>query len=693
MADNDARPAQPSGGETPAPKEPGGEEGRSRLSRRSLLRNAALGGALAAGSGFLLDTTLSSPGRAAQPKIVRRRISKDPVAGGTLDPTTVPKYVTPLPVLPAMPLTGTTSNGSVDFYAISSRQFRQQMLPAGFPATTVWGYGSLSSNGTFHAPAHPIEARVGRQVRVKWVNGLVDSHNHFLPHMFTVDPTLHWANPPGGTALRDSRQTTFSTTPPPYTGPIPNVTHLHGAHSQPDSDGYPAAWTLPAARNIPSGYATVGSFWDTFRQQFAAREGVNWDPGTSVYQYTNDQRATALWFHDHSLGMTRVNVHAGLSGFFFLRGGSGDLPAGVLPGPAPQRGDAPGTKYYEIPMVIQDKSFNSDGSMFFPNSRDFFGDTAPGGPYIPFTDTPPYWNPESFGSVICVNGASWPSLAVEARRYRFRILNNCNARTVIMKIVSDPLTARPAQPALPVWHIGSDGGFLPAPKQAGEILLGPAERADVIVDFTGLKPGTKLFLINEGPDEAFDGADDRELSDPGTSGQVMQFVVVPLASRDTSTPPGQLKLPGLGTLGGPAVTRNISLNELDSQFFDGAPIVSELGTVNADGTANPLGWADPITETPKINTTEDWVFWNFTGDAHPVHVHQVQFEVINRQPFGGGPVTPPEVWETGTKDVVIAYPNTFTRIRAHFDIKGRYVLHCHILDHEDNEFMRPFMVS
>ena len=355
----------------------------------------------------------------------RGTVLADPVPGGTLDPTTIPKYVTPLFITPAMPSVPPPSSG-MDAYSIAASRFRQQMLPAGFRATTVLGFGSTTDPRTNRTPGYTIEAKVGRQVRATWWNRFVDGNNNFVPHPLTVDPTLHWANPPGGVSGRDSTPD-FSSTPPPYTGPIPLVVHLHGGHSYEDSDGYPEAWTLPAARNIPSGYATVGSFWDQFSQEAKSRFGGLWAPGKAVLQYTNDQRATMLWYHSHDLGMTRVNLNAGLAGLYSLRGGPTDLPAGVLPGPAPQQGDAPGTRYYEIPLVIQDKSFNSDGSLFFPKSRGFFGDTPPNGPWIPNTDTPPYWNPEFFANTNLVNGNTWPTLTVEPRRYRFRILNACNA--------------------------------------------------------------------------------------------------------------------------------------------------------------------------------------------------------------------------------------------------------------------------
>ena len=183
---------------------------------------------------------------------------------------------------------------------------------------------------------------------MKWINDLVDCNGRYLPHLLPVDPTLHWANPPGGVAGRDSRPT-FASTPGLYAGPVAIVTHLHGSHSTEESDGFTEAWYLPHATNIPAGYARVGSFYEEFRAKFQARWHQGWPPGTAVFQYQNDQRATTMWFHDHTLGMTRLNVYAGPAGFYLLRGGSSDLPEGVLPGPAPRLGDPPGTRYYELP--------------------------------------------------------------------------------------------------------------------------------------------------------------------------------------------------------------------------------------------------------------------------------------------------------------------------------------------------------
>ncbi|WGD42392.1 multicopper oxidase family protein [Streptomyces cathayae] len=665
------------------------QKAREMIARRDLLVTGAAGGAALVlprpeGAMALPDGTAVTP----------RAGSAGTFPVPTLDPTTVPKYVTDLVIPPVMPKARHSQRHGIDTYVIGVRQFSQQVLPPTLPSTTVWGYGSLEDRNTFNSPSFTIEARVDRPVRVTWVNDLVDSRGRFLPHLLAVDPTLHWANPPGGEAGRDSRPT-FTSTPGPYTGPVPIVTHLHGGHSTEESDGYTEAWYLPRAKNIPRGFATVGSFYNEFREEFAHAHGLEWEPGTATFQYANDQRAATLWFHDHTLGMTRLNVYAGPAGFYLLRGGESDLSKGVLPGPAPAFGDPPGTRYHEIPLAIQDRSFNSDGSLFYPASREFF-DGFPG-PYIPTTDVPPIWNPEFFANTMVVNGRTWPKLEVEPRRYRLRFLNGCNARFLILKIADSP-TARPAQSALPFWQIGNEGGFLPAPVRQERLLLANAERADVIVDFTGIPEGTELYLINEGADEPFGRGEpgvDFPVADPATTGQVMKFVVGPPASKDTSVPPDQLRLPRTRPLGSPSVTRRLSLNEVQSsspQVPPGTPVQTLLGTVDSVGNPVLLGWADPVTENPRLNATETWELYNFTVDAHPIHIHEVAFEVVNRQPFDGSPI-PPESWERGFKDTVIAYPGEITRVKARFDHPGRFVWHCHIVEHEDNEMMRPYHIG
>ncbi|MHC4586286.1 MAG: multicopper oxidase family protein [Planctomycetota bacterium] len=636
-------------------------------------------------------------------------VSYAAVAGGTLDPADVQKYQLPLVIPPAMPRTGKINQQggkNIDYYEIAVRQFQQRILPPSLPMTTVWSYGSVdypgtvAEGGTFNYPALTIEAKFDKPVRVNWINDLVRDNGNFLPHILPVDQTLHWANPPGP---RDTR----GTDPSLYLGPVPIVTHVHGAHTTEESDGFPEAWYLPDANNIPNDIQfTTGTWYDTFKPQFEAKYGQIWQPGTAVFQYRNDQRATTLWYHDHTLGMTRLNVYAGPAGFYIIRGGPDDEVIGKLPGPAPALGDPPGTKYYEIPIVIQDRSFNDDGSLFYPDNRAFFEGLEPNQLQIPFipdtacdgnSDVSPIWNPEFFGNMMVVNGFTWPYLQVEQRRYRFRLLNGCNSRFLILKLDSGQ----------PFYQIGAEGGFLPAPIMLNELLMSPAERADVIVDFTDVPAGTEIILQNIGPDEPFGGGTpgvDFDPADPETTGQVMKFIVMSTPGRDKTTPPMDLILPAIMPLGPEVTTRHLTLNEEESQTVlvseDGNNIVLDcndgevfgptaalLGTI----TDGALKWSDPITEDPTAGDTEIWEIHNFTEDAHPIHVHLIMFQVLNREDSDEN-VRGPEPWETGWKDTVIAYPDEITRIKARFDIAGMYVWHCHIVEHEDNEMMRPYIV-
>ncbi len=657
------------------------------LSRRRLLKLGA-----ATGAGLLVPWKLNI-GRAYAA-----------IPGGSLDPTLIPKYATPLVIPPAMP--GTFGKNE-DKYRIAVRQFQQHILPEsmGLFPTTVWSYGSINHPGTFNYPAFTIEAKWNKPAQVQWRNELIDADGNFLSHLLPVDPTLHWANPPGGTAGRDSRPT-FATTPARYTGPVPIVTHLHGAAGVGDeSDGFAEAWYLPNANNIPAGFATVGTWYDTFKAKAKTQFGVQWTPGTAIFQYPNNQRAATLWYHDHTLGMTRVNVYAGPAGFYLLRGGPDDLvrdsrdgTKAVLPGPAPGVGANPFGTFYEIPIAVQDRSFNANGSLFYPDSREFFdGATAQDPGYIPTTDLSPIWNPEFFGNTIVVNGRTWPYLNVEQRRYRFRFLNGCNSRFLVLKF---------DHPDVDVWQIGTEGGFLPAPLHindldvgglGGALLMGLAERADVIIDFTNVPVNTSVLLLNLGPDEPFGGFP-TPASDPDTTGQVMQFRVVAATSADTSTPPQFLQLPTITPLAG-GTARPLALLERPSAFFDG-PAEALLGTFDpATGTATEKMWSEAITENPAVGATEVWEFYNFTEDAHPIHIHEIHFQVVDRQRLNRitnlpiGKPRPPEAWETGFKDTVISYPGEVTRVRARFDLPGLFVWHCHIVEHEDNEMMRPYFIG
>ncbi|RAO49249.1 Bilirubin oxidase [Micromonospora saelicesensis] len=625
------------------------------VTRRRLLAAGAAGGAA-----VLVPAGGRASGRAL-------------AAAAPLDAGELPKYVTPLRIPPAMPAVATGPER--DEYVIAVRQFRQQILPPSWPRTTVWGYGSTAHPGSFGYPAPTIMARVGRPVRVTWVNQLVDDRGDYLPHLLPVDPSLHWANPPGGPAGRD-RHGHWDGDPRGYRGPVPQVVHLHGGHSTQESDGHSEAWYLPVARDLPPDFAVTGSAYREFRSRFAEGSGLRWAPGSATFEYANDQRSCTLWYHDHSLGLTRENVYAGPVGFYLLGGGD-DLSDGVLPGPAPARDDPPHARYHDIPLLIQDRSFTADGDLLYPDTRSSHG------------DVPPLWTSGFSGSAIVVNGRTWPTLTVQRRRYRFRLLNGCNSRFLLLSVVAHA-TARPARPVLPIWQIGSDGGLLPEPVPHERVTLGPAQRVDAIVDFTDVPAGTELYLVNEGPDWPYAGGRpgvDFDPADPHTTGQVLRFVVTDAAGADPSVPPEQLRLPSHPRLGPAQRVRRLSLNERRSGGAGGMTML--LGVLDERGRGLPLRWSDPVTEQPTLGDTEVWEVRNFTRHVHPVHLHQVQFELLGRGHSGRAQPGP---GERGWMDTVLAYPWEVTRIKAHFDLPGRYAWHCHLLEHEDNEMMRPLNV-
>ncbi len=707
-----------------------------------------------------------------------------PLPGGTLDPTIIPKYVSPLVIPPEMPKSSNPDAGND--YEIAVRQFKQQILPTvgchkpakckhgGFRPTRVWGYGRAEDRtprvapdpgSTFNYPGFTIEAQTNVATNIRWINDLVKRRpgkkpkpgrkKKYLRHLFwrSLDQTLHWANPPRDCISGVPRTDCAGRNPHPYRGPVPIVTHLHGAHVEPVSDGYPEAWWLPDAKNIPVGYAMSGTLFDD-------RTGNNpGDLGYVDYRYINTQDETTLWYHDHALGMTRLNVYAGLAGFYLLRdpvnGQEKDLN---LPGPAPKVGDAQGNdpygNYFEIPLVIQDRSFNRDGSLFYPRNRAFFEGLKRRQLKIDFSpdsDIAPIWNPEAFFNVMVVNGVAWPYRDVEPRQYRFRLLNGSNSRflNLSLKVVHADGTLGQE---VPIYQIGSDGGLLPqvvevregfktllpgdgtipAPVPAADpqeaLLIEPSSRNDVIVDFAGLAPGTRVRMINTAPDGPFGGFPDVP-ADPSTTGQVMEFIVGASISApggvDPSTPVENLQLASRTALPPADRVRQVSLNEeqssevcvttrangsiqqlrsvLPGPNFETdcanaggvpfAPKAALLGILDPLGNGQSQRWSDPISENPAVGETEIWEIHNLTEDAHPIHLHLVQYQVVDREDVATGVVRPPEPTELGWKDTVIAYPGQITRFKARFDLPGLYVWHCHILEHEDNEMMRPFCVG
>lgn len=726
-----------------------------------------------------------------------------PLGGGTLDPLSIPKYVTNLVIPPVMKQITMGEEGDdedvTDNYRIAVRQFKQQILPNGLPATTVWGYGPQSDptptvapdpRSQFNYPAYTIETTANRRVDVRWINGLVDQTGGYLPHLLPVDQTLHWANPSKDCMHGDPRTDCMGKDPAAYRGPVPMITHVHGSHVDPDSDGNPEAWWLPAANNIPAGYARSGQLFDD------ATGSKNGNRGYADFSYRNDQPATTLWYHDHTLGMTRTNVYAGPAGFWLVRGGAYDggtdvntNKKAVLPGPAPVAGqgllalNTPGNKVRnairEIPLVIQDRSFNSDGSLFYPGDRAFFEGMIPEALQVlfaPSSDVAPIWNPEAFFNVMVVNGTSWPKLDVAKAGYRFRLLNGSNSRFINLALfVVKPNGEIDQTQEIPFYQIGADQGFLPQvvrvkvgeqialtpgadepvsnPSQDNQraLLMAPAERTDVIVDFSNLPDGTVVRMINTAPDSPFGGFP-ADPADQETTGQVMQFVVKQVLTGAKGSTDGKttmvanLKLNAENQLSAPVVTRLVSLNEESSSNVcvpvdaeenfvldehgnlvqapcdaDGVgafgPSAAKLGTVTGSGESAvgiPLQWTDEtgasqptkvtlksratmtvnVTEAPKLGDIEEWQIYNFTADAHPIHLHPVRFEVVKRTLLDGSPSQhgdlPPG--ESGFKDTGISYPGEITTIRIKFDLPGLYAWHCHIIEHEDNEMMRPFVV-
>ena len=745
-----------------------------------------------------------------------------PLPGGSLDPTTIPKYVQPLVIPPVMNDTGTAHD-----YDIAVRQFQQQILPGAhwnavspacqatpglcnFPATTVWSYGPNADplpdssglpggaaglapalNSQFNYPAFTVENIKDTVTSVDWINDLKENFGagpNYLHHLLPIDQTLHWANPGADCIDGNSRTDCRGQSQVPYSGPVPIIVHVHGAHSTPESDGYPEAWYLPDPTGSNFTCVTDPALADNVTKfvcqgrlvnKYGPRPNTNVTPGVAHFTYQNNQPTATFWYHDHSLGMTRSNVYAGPAGFWLLRtasGGEEGLENGTLPGPAPVAGEDPNFdaatrgKIREIPIVVQDRSFNADGSLFYPGDRAFFEGIPPNKLNIPFigdakydSDIAPIWNPEAFFNTMVVNGTTWPELNVAQARYRFRLLNGCNSRFLNLSLFRVNSNGT-LDGEIPFYQIGAEQSLLPAVVEVktgfkngqatadGQeaLLMGLAERADTIVDFSGLPDGTRVRMINTAPDAPFGGFPDIP-ADPGTTGQVMEFVVdASLNGKSPTDPTGAtpatapqnlvLRLPDSGDRANTSNTfpgaRDLALLEEESGLV--CATVSLSGTISYDKMAMPdplnpetcrtkkdkklaksvpfapkaavLGingkgggsvtlWADPVETNPAFDATETWELWNWTVDGHPIHLHLVKFKVVNREAFDpetgelSGIVNPAEATEAGWKDTVITYPGEVTRVNSTFDIAGLYVWHCHIVEHEDNEMMVPYCVG
>ena len=608
-----------------------------------------------------------------------------PPAPVTIDPKTIPKYVNQITGPPPVyvPVSG-------NYYEVNVTNFSQQVLPAPLPLTTVWGYGGLAKDALTdtqlgfvrNSPGPTFEITRGTPVSVKWINEITRDH------MFAVDPTLHWANP-NKAPFMNNVPLPWPLFPPGFDSAQKNVslvTHVHGAEVLSTSDGHPDAWFTANGIHGPTYNSEVGGLTNA-----------------AVYAYPNAQQPTTLWYHDHALGITRINVMSGLAGFYLIRDPNTlrDPVAPLLP-----KGK------YEVPLVIQDRTFYPNGSFYFP--------TVGLNPTIH-----PYWNPEFFGDTIMVNGLVWPNMNVDKGTYRFRLLDGSNARFYLLSLVDQTTGAN-----VPFTLIGSDGGYLKAPVTLTQLSIAPGERADILVDFSGLAPGTRVIMRNTAKAPTPRGT----AADPQTTGQIMQFTVgaatgpafpVLPATLNPTLPPAA----AFPTIAATTLNRTLTLQE----------VMGPLGptAILLDGQM----WMNPISESPKLGTTEDWKIVNPTMDTHPIHLHLVQFQLVSRQPFNvkkyqadwmtansvtmmmplplmvptknlpsltpylqGQPKAPlPE--EQGWKDTIQMRPGEVTTIRVRFTTQEGtsfpfdatsgpgYVWHCHILDHEDNEMMRPYNVT
>ncbi|KAG0591033.1 hypothetical protein KC19_1G144100 [Ceratodon purpureus] len=447
-------------------------------------------------------------------------------------------------------------------------------------------------------------------------------------HMLANDESLMWANP--------------------QSGGIPIVTHLHGAEVHSSSDGHPDAW-----------FTAGGSHGSTYT--------------TQNYTYPNAQPATMLWYHDHAFGITRLNVLAGLAGLYIIR--SKEDPPAWMP-----------TGKFEVQLVVQDKQFFFNGSINFPNVGD--------SPALH-----PQWCPEYFGDTVLVNGKAWPYLEVKPQMYRFRILNAANAR--VFELSMDNLSFT---------QIGTDQELLEKPQSLKTLTIAPGERVDCIVDFS-TAANSEVILRNDGQAPYPEG--DPAFS-PESTRSVMKFIISK-ANSSTQTQaapvPATLREPQslVSSQNAKEWRRNFMFEMDDSE---GNPMSSLLSN---------LTWMDPVTETPHQGAIEVWEFINLTPDAHPMHIHLVHFRMLSQQEFNltlwregacqlndsscflGAP-SPALAHQVGPKDTILAMPNYVTRVvmqwTAHnggafgFDVSSGpgYLWHCHILDHEDNDMMRPIRV-
>ena len=655
---------------------------------------------------------------------------------GLSDPALQPKFMEPVPNALHPSFIYDTSKGKIKVGVGPTVQQTGLADAAGTKLwTPLWGYGDKQQ---FTWPGRTFQVRSGQPLEVTWENGLRD-----LPYLITnldgesvVDTSLHWAySLPGYEDFSIEANGT------------PIVTHLHGGHSDFFVDGNPEFFFSP-------GYKIRGPQWQVKK-----------------YVYQNDQPAGNLWYHDHALGITRLNVYTGMAGFYFVRDdqdtGAADNPLGLPAYP------------YELAYAIQGRMFKDNGELFYPAfpGDPFYADFITGeGAELPddiFPGGGPTALAEFFGDHMVVNGKIWPKTDVERRNYRMHLLNGCDSRFMVLRFRPAPMGATDLNNAgdpLPFYVIGSDQGLASGPTMVDTLVSEPGSRYDIVFDFSQVPMGTRVIMENLGGDSPFGGAfgddldPDEDFFPDRQTDRIMAFDVTETLSGVADNFSASFDGPYQGNNNRVDRLRKVALFEGTDEFGRLQPL---LGTAEpaTDYLGNPVNWPDtpayvdaglvgqmegsiawhsPPTENPALDSTEEWEIWNVTGDAHPIHLHLVNFEILGRQeikwdahttednrvipndrhdrPVGNGtylesqPVVQhngelgngfrivnltygravremDEYVENAPKDMVTALPDQITRIKTTFDKPGRYVWHCHILSHEDHEMMRVLFVG
>jgi spore coat protein A len=614
------------------------------------------------------------------------------LAAGLSDPAAQPLFTNPVPNALSAGFKYVPKN---DKLRITSAQTTQMTGLVGADGvtpvpTTVWGYGENGTAVTW--PGRTIERHVNDvPLEITWENKLSDLSGIPLPHLLPVDDSLHWAYSLHGYEQYSIEQ-----------NGVPLVPHVHGGRNDSPFDGNPEYFFSP-------GYGVRGPRWVEKKYEYG---GPGWNNAAGM-----------MWYHDHALGITRLNVYAGLAGFFPLRD---DNDTGKTANPLGLPADP-----YELGFGVQDRMFHNTGELFYPA---FPGDPA----YDDFiTDEgvvlPPDFGPtalaEFFGDHIVVNGIIWPKYSVEQRQYRVRFLNGTDSRfmRLKLKVVAAGATDPAPGAEVPFYIIGSDQSLRTNAARVNEVDFMPGERLDLVIDFKDVPPGSRVIVENLLGDSPFGGdlpAPDDLFPDRRTD-RVMAFdVELPFNPMvvDSNISDGYF-LGGDVAVTAPVVrTRKLALFEGTDEhgrlqpLLGSAEAVTDVTGFTVDGA---MPWHTPITENPGVGDTEVWEIYNATGDAHPVHVHLVHFEVMDRRRFTADAIEQPLLQHNGEfgvgfrleniktkgkkrgpdpseqtrRDMVMALPGEVTRIKMTFDKPGRYVWHCHILSHEDHEMMRPFHVG